>query len=173
MTDTPKSELPKSDLIDLVHHEHDHMTKLFGDLRATFEQLGQATGPESEKREMVETAQEDLRAAFDELLHHFDQEEEVFFVRMETRFPELGPQIATLVETHEFVCERTRWLQRVLQQGVDAITVNLDGVRDTLSTLQTTLFEHTNTENEIFGAALRRMTPQERESLLREMRELG
>ncbi len=167
------TDSPKSDLIDLVHHEHDHMTKLFGDLRATFEQLAVDEIDDADKREIVETAREDLRAAFDELLHHFDQEEEVFFVRMESRFPELAAQIATLVQTHEFVCDRTRDLQTLLQQDVGVIAANLGRVGETLTTLQTTLLDHTNTENEIFGAALRRMTAGEREALLREMRELA
>lgn len=167
------TDSPKSDLIDLVHHEHDHMTKLFGDLRATFERLVEDETDDEEKRDIVETAREDLRAAYEELLHHFDQEEEVFFLQMERRFPELATDIESLVQTHEFVCDRTRWLQQVLQQDIDTIVGNLRRVGETLTTLQTTLLDHTNTENQIFGTALRRMTAREREDLLRDMRELA
>lgn len=167
------SEVNKSDLIDLVEHEHEHMTKLFEDLRSTFEQLVMDDVDDADKREIIETSQEDLRVAYDELLHHFSQEEEVFFVRMERRFPELAEEIASLVETHEFVCDRTRWLQHVLEQDVDVIVSHLTRVGETLTTLQQTLLDHTNRENEIFVAALKRMSVQEREALLRDMREIG
>lgn len=163
----------QSDLIDLVHHEHDHMGKLFADLRETFQSLAGDQVADDVKLELVETASEDLRVAFDDLLHHFSQEEEVFFVHMEKRFPDLSEEIADLVKTHEFVCERTRWLQRVLTQDVAAVTSNLARIGETLTTLQQTLLDHTNTENEIFGAALRKMSAREREELLREMREIG
>lgn len=169
----PMTETPKSDLIDLVHHEHHHMTKLFGDLRSTFERLAAEDLEGSERREIVQTAHEDLQTAFDELLQHFSQEEEVFFVEMEKRFPRLSDDIAELVETHEFVCDRTRWLQRVLRQEPSVIAENVERVGETLSTLQTTLVEHTDAENKIFGAAMRDMTPGEREELLRKMRDVG
>lgn len=162
-----------SDLIDLVHHEHHHMTKLFGDLRATFTRLGSDELEPAERQDLLETAQEDLRAAFDELLHHFDQEEEVFFVEIERRFPELADDIAGLVRTHEYVCERTRWLQQLLTQGIGAIVAHLPRVGETLTTLQQALVSHTLVEDELFGAALRKMSAPEREALLRRMRELG
>lgn len=163
----------KSDLIDLVHHEHHHMTRLFEDLRETFARLASEELDAGPRREIVETAQDDLQHAFDELLHHFSQEEEVFFVEMERRFPDLSDDIGALVETHEFVCERTRWLQKILQQDTAAIAANVARVHEVLSTLETTLVDHTNTENEIFDTALRKMTPAEREKLLQKMRAVG
>lgn len=162
----------KSDLIDLVHHEHDHMARLFGDLCATFGQFATGDLDDEEVADAIDTAQDDLAAAYDELLEHFSREEEVFFVRMETRFPELREEIAELVRTHEFVCDRTRWLRAVLRDR-DAMMAKLPQVRETLTTLQTTLHHHTTVENEIFGHALRQMTVNEREALLQEMRAVG
>lgn len=162
----------KSDLIDLVHHEHHHLTSLFGSLHSTFEILSSEALDSAERQEIVETAAEDLQTAFDDMLHHFSQEEEVFFVEMEKRFPELGEDIAKLVATHEFVYERTRWLQNLLQQRAEAIAQNAERIFDTLTTLDRTLVEHTQAENVIFTDALRRMTPPEREEILRKMREI-
>ena len=163
----------ESDLIEIVQHEHDHMIKLFDDLRGTFERLVSGAVPAQERVELVETTREDLRGAFEELLHHFSQEEEIFFIEMERRFPELAAPIAELVATHEFVCDRTRWIQTVLHAGVDSISENLEPLGETISLLQTTLKAHTDRENEIFVRGLQRMTPDERGDLLRRMRELG
>ena len=164
---------PKSDLIDLVNHEHHHLTQLFGSLHATFEALANGALDPRERSEVVETAAEDLQTAFDDMLHHFSQEEEVFFVEMERRFPELAEPIAELVATHEFIHERTRWLQNALRFDAGKLADNVAPIHDTLKTLNETMREHTRAENEIFIAALRRMTPAERESLLRRMREVG
>ncbi len=162
----------KSDLIDLVHHEHHHLTSLFGSLKQTFERLASSDLPEAERLEMTETAAEDLQTAFDDMLHHFSQEEEVFFVEMETRFPELEPDIAALVETHEFVCSRTKWLQSLLKKNAAEISAQADRISETLTTLDETLTKHTEDEDRIFSSAMRRMTPREREDLLRRMREI-
>ena len=163
MTDTQKS-----DLIDRVHHEHNHLTRLFEDLGATFEKIAEGECD----RETLESAREDLRIGLEDMLHHFDQEEEVFFVEIERRFPEFADQIAELVDTHEFVCDRTRWLHTVLSRDDDAIAELGDEVHGVLETLSKTLVDHTAQENEIFGAALRQMTPAEREALLREMQRI-
>jgi hemerythrin-like domain-containing protein len=160
----------KSDLIDLVHHEHHHMTRLFEDLRSTFERIASEDLSPDLRSEIVETAHEDLQTAFDELLHHFSQEEEVFFVEMEKRFPSLSDDIAGLVQTHEFVCDRTRWLQNALDRDATALAADVERVHDVLATLQSTLVDHTNIENELFGKALREMTPTERQELLERMR---
>ena len=58
---------PKSDLIDLVNHEHHHLTQLFGSLHATFEALANGALDPRERSEVVETAAEDLQTAFDDL----------------------------------------------------------------------------------------------------------
>lgn len=166
------NELPKSDLIDLVHHEHHHLTRLFGSLQNTFAVLASGELGEQERSEVVETAADDLQTAFDDMLHHFSQEEEVFFVEMERRFPELTDEIARLVETHEFVYERTRWLQNLLRQDARVIADQAERIFDTLKTLDQTLVAHTADENRIFDNALRRMSPHEREQLLRRMREV-
>lgn len=163
----------KSDLIDLVQHEHHHMTRLFADLKSTFQRLADGDLEDSDRQEMVEMAHEDLSVAFEELLEHFDQEEEVFFVELERQFPELSNDIAELVETHEAVCEKTRWLQRMLRQDPSEMAGSLGLVTDVLTGLQQTLNDHTAAENKIMGSALRRMTPAEREELLRKMRDLG
>ena len=81
----PKQQ--KSDLIDTVHHEHDHLGKLFDDLEETFEDLASGDMDSSRYVEVVESASGDLEVALDEMLHHFNQEEEVFFVEIEERFP--------------------------------------------------------------------------------------
>lgn len=163
---------PKSDLIDLVHHEHHHLTRLFGSLQSTFATLASSDLDARERMDVVETAAEDLQTAFDDMLHHFSQEEEVFFVEMESRFPELSEEIAALVATHEFVYEKTRWLQRLLRQDARVISEQADRISDTLTTLDQTLIDHTEDENRIFDAAMRKMSPAEREDLLRRMREV-
>ena len=79
------TDSPKSDLIDLVHHEHHHMTRLFEDLRATFERLASEKLEERERLDMLETARDDLASAFEELLHHFDQEDLEFMSALASR----------------------------------------------------------------------------------------
>lgn len=163
---------PTSDLIDLVHHEHDHLCKLFEDIGQTFEKIAHGELDEPRQTEVLETASDDLEMALEEMLHHFNQEEEVFFVAIKNRFPELSDDIEELADTHELMCERTRWLHRQLSKPQEAISGKVDEVMTVVKQMRQLLSEHTANENRLFDAALQRMPAEERDSLLQEMRRL-
>ena len=162
----------KSDLIDIVHHEHDHLRRLFEDISTSFEAVAEGEEQLEEKREELDTAAEDLSVALDEMLHHFTQEEEVFFVDLEQRFPELGDDIDQLAEAHHEMCKRTQWLQQQLSADIDAMADNVDEIREVLEGMVKRLEEHTAEENRIFGLALQRMPREEQDELLDEMRKI-
>ena len=162
----------KSDLIDTVHHEHHHLVKLFDDIEDTFDALAAGDMDKSQHMNVVESASGDLKVALDEMLHHFNQEEEVFFVEIEKRFPEVADTIEELTAAHEVMCERTRWLHRQIGQPPTEIKEKADEIREVIHQMRVTLAEHTENETELFDSVLRRMSSGEREELLDEMRRL-
>lgn len=165
-------EDPKSDLVDLVHHEHDHLRRLFEDVADSFSKLAGGTLDEPVRSEMLESTSDDLELALDEMLHHFNQEEEVFFVEIERRFPDLADDIAALAEAHELMCERTRWLHRQLHQSDEHIAEHLDDILEVVRQMGDILSEHTKQEDRLFGTALSQMSADERDDLLAEMRRI-
>lgn len=162
----------KSDLIDIVHHEHDHLRRLFQDISTSFEAVAGGEVELKDKREELDTAAEDLSVALEEMLHHFTQEEEVFFVDLERRFPELSDDIEELTAAHEAMCERTQWLQQQLSADIDEMADNVGDILDVLDEMVKRLEEHTAEENRIFGLALQRMPREEQDELLDEMRKI-
>jgi hemerythrin-like domain-containing protein len=161
-----------SDLIEVVHNEHDHLLKLFEDIGQTFEKVAAGEFDEARREDVLETASDDLQLALDEMLHHFNQEEEVFFVEIEKRFPELSDDIEGLADAHELMCDRTRWLHRQLNQSRDTITERSDQIMKVVKQMRQLLGQHTTNETRLFDTALESMPPEERESLLAEMRRL-
>ena len=166
------ADTPTSDLIDRVQHEHNHLTRLFDDINVTFETLADGDVEAELRQEIIESAAEDLRIGLEEMLHHFDQEEEVFFVEIERRYPDLAEEIALLVETHEFICERTRALQKYLHLAPDILARRVGEAREIIDMVRSTLAIHTRDENRIFGDALQRMSSAERKELLGEMQKI-
>src|SRR5690554_6120530 len=122
----------RSDIIDLIHHEHEHICKLFTDLHDRFEKIAAGELVEESRDEMVEAAAEELDVALEEMLHHFNQEEEVLFIDFEQRFPELAADVTSLVEAHESMCERTRWLQQQFKKDSSMLSENIDEILDVL-----------------------------------------
>lgn len=161
-----------SDLIDAVHHEHAHMRRLFVDLVSSFESIARGEVDEESREEVVSVASEDLEVALDDMLHHFNQEEEIFFVELEERFPAIQPQVETLVKAHETMSKRTRWLQEQLARPSEELTRNLEVILDVLRSMAHLVDEHTQDEAELFSSVLEAMSPEERKDLLERMREL-
>ncbi len=165
-------EETRSALIDIVHHEHDHLKRLFEDIEASFEKIVSGESDVASEMGELEAAAEDVEVALEEMLHHFNQEEEVFFVDLEERFPELSDEIAGLVEAHESMCEKTRWLRRHLSREPDQIAADADEIYEVLGEMTELVSEHTAEENRIFGLALEKMPEQEQHELLDEMRRI-
>ncbi|MFW6053836.1 MAG: hemerythrin domain-containing protein [Persicimonas sp.] len=163
---------PTSDLIDLVHHEHDHLNKLFEDLSGTFEKIARGELDEPRRDEVLDTAADDLQLALDEMLHHFNQEEEVFFVAIEQRFPQLSDDITKLANAHELMCDRTRWLHRQLGKSRTTFGERIDEIMKVVKQMHQLVKQHTTNENRLFGEALQKMPAEERESLLEDMRRI-
>ena len=164
--------IQSSDLIDLVHHEHDHLCRLFEDIGQTFEKIARGELSGSRRAAVLDTASDDLQMALDEMLHHFNQEEEVFFVEIEQRFPELSDDIEALAQAHETMCDRTRWLHRQLGQPSEQIDQEVDEIMKVVKQMRTMLVQHTSKENQLFDSVLERIPAEERDSLLEEMRRI-
>ncbi|WP_168210289.1 hemerythrin domain-containing protein [Persicimonas caeni] len=166
------AESNSSDLIEVVHHEHDHLLKLFEDIGDTFEKISSGELDKARREEVLETASDDLKLALEEMLHHFNQEEEVFFVEIEKRRPDLADDIASLASAHELMCDRTRWLHRQLNQSRDTIADRSDEIQKVVKQMRNLLGQHTTNENRLFDSVLENMPPEERELLLAEMRRI-
>ena len=162
----------RSALIDIVHHEHDHLKRLFGDIESSFDKIVAGQSDVASESATLESAAENLQVALDEMLHHFTQEEEVFFVDLEQRFPDLADDIAGLVDAHETMCEKTSWLHRHISGPADEIAENAEQIHAVLGEMLELLNEHTAEENRIFGLALDQMPEQEQQELLDEMRKI-
>lgn len=155
-----------AELIDLVHHEHDHLTRIFEDLDSQFRRIA----TDGLDGEVLETARGDLALGLEEMLHHFDQEEAVFFVRISDKFPEMADDVGKLVRMHEFICEQTQSLQRLLELDGAQLQTRVQEVHDYVAVLRGALRTHARQENAFFADALERMSADEREALLEEMR---
>ncbi len=162
----------QSDLIDLVHYEHEHICRLFTDLYERFEKIAADELDDESRDEMVEGAAEELTIALDEMLHHFNQEEEVFFIDFERRFPELAPAVASLVEAHESMCERTRWLQQQFKKNAARLDENIEEVLDVLRSMRELVLKHTIEEQRFFSTVLTKIPAEERRSLLESVQKL-
>jgi hemerythrin-like domain-containing protein len=161
-----------SDLIDVVHHEHDHLCKLFDDIGETFEKIVSGELAEPRRGEVLETAREDLQMALEEMLHHFNQEEEVFFVEIEERFPEYADDIARLVDAHELMCDRTRWLNRQLKTPGAGGEERADEILKVVTQMRKLVRGHAVNENRLFDNALKRMPAEQRDQLREEIRRI-
>lgn len=161
-----------SDLIDAVHHEHAHMRRLFVDLVESFESIASGELDGESREEVVRMASEDLEVALEDMLHHFNQEEEIFFIELEQRFPVVQPKVESLVDAHETMSKRTRWLQEQLARPPEELTRNLEVVLDVLRSMARLVDEHTQEEADLFSTVLEAMSSEERRDLLERMREL-
>lgn len=166
------SSTPQSDLIDKVHHEHQHLAMMFEDIRSTFAKITSGELEGERRQEVLQSAADDLELGLDEMLHHFDQEEEVFFVEIEKRFPELSDDIAQLVAAHEFICARTKQLKALVARDSESVAKHADKAFEMIQELQEALVNHTRDENQIFSTALKAMAPEERRRLLSEMQKI-
>ncbi|TDP76614.1 hemerythrin domain-containing protein [Bradymonas sediminis] len=161
-----------SELLDVVHHEHDHLCRLFDDIGETFEKITSGELEEPRRGEALETAQEDLQMALEEMLHHFNQEEEVFFVEIEAQFPEYAKDIARLVDGHELICDRTRWLNRQLKLPDVAQGERPEEILKVIKQMCKLVHNHAVNENRLFDNALARMPADQRERMREEISKL-
>lgn len=162
----------RSDLIDIVHHEHAHLERLFEDIADSFEELADDRSALHGEPSLLESAAEELEFALDEMLHHFSQEEEVFFVDLKERFPVLAEDIEELADAHGEMCDETRWLKSEMGAGPGHVVENLDEILQSLRRMTELLNQHTEEENRVFGRALDQMPREEQRELLEEMRKL-
>ena len=162
MTET----IERSDLYEWAHHGHEHMGKLFDDLRGTFNAI--ATGELVGQAQEVALGQalEDLEGALEDMLEHFGEEEELYFVAIEQRFGEMSHKLDELVAGHERICARTRKLQRhVASQGdlreASGMLIAL------VNELALDIERHNEREHEVFGEALSRMSDEDKLDVMR------
>lgn len=161
-----------SDLIDKVHHEHVHLRRLFDDLASSFADIAAGEIGEADQRQVVASASEDLEVALEDMLEHFDQEEEVFFIEIEKRFPALKPRIEGLVEAHEEMSQRMRWLQEQLGKSPEELARNLEVIVDVLRSMAGLVEEHTQEETALFDDVLEKIPAGERRGMLNKMRQI-
>lgn len=162
----------QSALIDIVHHEHAHLQRLFSDIASSFEKIVAGETDVEAESEMLESAADELGVALEEMLHHFNQEEEVLFVELEERFPELDDDVRGLVESHETMCEKTRSLKRRIGGPLDEIADEARDILEVLREMNDLLQQHTEEENRIFGLALEKMPEDDQQEMLDEMRRI-
>ncbi len=172
MTSDQTRDEQTSDLIDQVHHEHAHLRRLFDDLASSFAQIAAGDVGEKNQSDVVSAASEELEVALDDMLEHFDQEEEVFFVEIERRFPDLKPRIESLVEAHEEMTRRTRWLHKQLGKSAEKLSRELEVVVDVLNSMAQLIDGHTQEETALFDDVLQKIPEGERRGLLEKMRQI-
>lgn len=166
-------QIDRADLIEWAHHEHEHLSKLFEDLRSTFNRIAVGELASEQRDEALDQAVEDLEGALEDMLEHFNEEEEVYFLAIEGRFPEFGEAIAELTQTHEQICDQTRKLKRHLATRRDEIGQMSVELIALVNELAISLERHNEREQEVFTQALQQMSEDERLALLDRKRALG
>lgn len=169
---THHSSGSSSDLLDIVHHEHTHLRRLFDDLLTNFESLQSERLGEVQEIELINSAAEDLDVVLEDMLEHFNQEEEVFFVELEERFPPLRPRIEKLVKAHETMSQRMRWLKEQTRKDPKELRRNVAIILDVVRTMAQLVEEHTKDETELFEMALENVSGDERKAMLERMRQI-
>lgn len=165
-------EAARSDVLDAVEHEHAHLRRLFDDIAETFRAIRDEQDDEPSKKEAVEMATDNLEMALDEMLEHFDEEEEVLFVAIENRYPDVRDEIGELVDAHERICERTRWLQQRMRAEKESVFKELDEILEVVDEVKELLTQHTQDEQQLFQQVLEVLPEGERKWLLKEMRHI-
>ena len=154
-----------SQLIDLIKHEHEHLSRFFTDLNARFYEA--ETGVIDST--FLESAREELELGVEELLHHFDQEEAVLFAEVVARFPVENDNVAKLTRMHEFICDQTKDLQIILESNPDELQKKVSDVHDIVSTIRGALRTHAKYENAFFLRIFNDLEPTEVEWFLAEL----
>jgi len=159
------------DVFDHILHEHRHLLRLFDDVHQTFSKVSAGHLAEEDREDALLSATEDLEIALEDMILHFNQEEEVLFVEIGQRFPDLKQGIESLVMNHEKIAEHTRWLltfsasrghtQARFSEALKVVAL----VRDAITS-------HTHDESRIYGEALSRMDAPARTQMLNEMKGL-
>lgn len=162
-----------SDLIDWAHHEHAHLSRLFEDLQQTFERIGAGVLDEEGISEALEVAIEDLSGALEDMLEHFGEEEEIYFVEIEQRFPQFAPRIELLVQAHERICAQTRELERALVRYKAGEAGELGALGAGVRMLAAEVQAHNVQEQAVFEDSLRQMSEGERQQIMAHKRALG
>ena len=177
------ASLDRSDLAEWAGHEHEHMSKLFDDLSETFRRMaaGQLVGQEQE--EALEVALDDLDVALEDMLEHFNEEEEVYFGAIEQHFPELSHALEELVQAHEDICAMIKGLQRQIVVGTSRASassrvatraaLDVRGLDEQVQSLVGALKQHNEREREVFQAALTRLNQEQLEALRQTKQALG
>jgi hemerythrin-like domain-containing protein len=160
------------DLVSMMHHEHEHLSRLFDDIQQTFSKIAVEGVEPGDGQEVTESATADLETALDEMLHHFSQEEEVLFVAIERRFPALSDDIAHLIDTHARACDYTRELQRLMAGAPRDLVGRAPEVLKIIQAIHETLEQHSSDEHALFDTVLEQLDVNEHAALLAEMRQL-
>lgn len=165
--------IERSDLREWAHHEHLHLSRLFDDLRVTFNRIALGELEGSEREDALDQAVEDLEVALDDMLEHFNEEEEVYFVAIEQRFPEYSEQISALKAAHEDICTKTQTLQRHLGNQRDKIETMSVALIALVNEVAVAVERHNGAEHEIFDLALARLSEDDRLELMVRKKSLG
>ncbi len=154
-----------SQLVDVIKHEHEHLTRFFTDLNARFYEAEAG----SIDATFLESAREELEFGVEELLHHFDQEEAVLFAEVVTRFPVEKENVDKLTRMHEFICDQTKDLQVILENDPAEMQSKISEVHDLVSTIRGALRTHARHENAFFLRIFDDLEPTEVEWFLAEL----
>lgn len=165
------SNTMENDVLSHILHEHRHLTHLFDDVYETFAKLAEGSLDHQEREDALANAAEDLSVALEEMITHFNEEEEVFFVEIESRFPDLAPEIAQLITNHETMAEHTRWLLTFLARS-ERDLLGFQQALEVVTAMRGEIRIHTEAESRVYGDALRRMDDLERAQMLNQLRSL-
>jgi iron-sulfur cluster repair protein YtfE (RIC family) len=150
------------DLLGVVEHEHDHLVRMFTDIRSQFDSIASEDSP---PQDFYREAIDDLDTALEEMLEHFDQEEQIVFPAIEGFRPDLAARISKLACVHEEICSKTRRLREVMCD-MDELTSDPEEARSLVEFLCHTLTAHMTAEFELFVDALKDVDAAERQALL-------
>ena len=164
--------MSENELLDQLHHEHAHLNRLFTELSETFRRVAAGKVSDEDADDALATAAEDLTVALDEMLHHFSQEEEILFVELVQRFPELHASVAELERNNESITKETKLLLGMLGRGHQSFRDDFDHAVQTLESVSHKVAQHTKDEARVYGAALKQLAPAERRAMLEQLQQI-
>lgn len=154
-----------------VRLEHDHFEKMFSDLRETFRRVVMQDLSLTEQPDILETALQDLQFLVDEMLEHFEEEEELLFVTVLHQMPDQSSKVDELIMAHDDMCVKLCRIEGLVHNEAEEVERRAMRIYDLLSGLSKDVQKHATEEDQLVYTLLQRLNAGDCERLLQELRQ--
>lgn len=155
---------PALDPVRKLAHDHVHLDRV---VTATREAMHQALRGEITTAELNDALGEFLELVAEEMYEHFELEETQLFPYVAEHFPEKQSTIDGLEHAHDRMCGVCSRIERIVQQGEDAIEANYDGLVALFTRFDANYSKHARAEHELIQSLDAHLNPEQRRVIAR------